>query len=123
MPFFLFFYEKKKNSSSYANIFSKNVGTFSKNTLLLFLYFINKRVFSQIYMYFFLHFVLKKPLLSCRYLVKKRQFCQNCIILLAKKVNIISFFPISRKNTALIPIFFQKTINSKNTLMSFFFLF
>ena len=52
----------------------------------------------------------EKLLLSCPYLIKKRQFCQNNTILWAKEVSMMPFFShFSEKNIALIPIFCEKT--------------
>ena len=43
--------------------------------------------------------IMKNPLLSCLYLIKKRQFCQNNTILWAKEVSRMPFFcDFSRKN-------------------------
>ena len=74
---------------------------------------------------FFFKFVMKNPLLSCTYLVKKRRFCQNYTILWAKRVNRIPFFSdfswknLHEKITALLSIFCQKNLFSlKNTLFS-----
>ena len=81
-------------------------------------------------------FFMKKPLLSCPYLVKMRQFCQTYTILWAIKVNKIPFFrffhekinalmhifckkgPFSKKHAALMSIFCQKTSILSETLCS-----
>ena len=48
-------------------------------------------------MCFFFQIFHEKLLLSCTWLVKKCQFCQNYTLFWAKKVNMMSFFPISHK--------------------------
>ena len=70
-------------------------------------------------MSFFLIFH-KHPILSCRYFVKKRQFCQNQNTWWAIKVQKMPFFLILyEKIAALIPIFSHKYVYSlKNTLLS-----
>ena len=80
---------------------------------------------------------MKNPLLSCPYLIKKRQFCQNNTILWAKEVSMMPFFfrfltkkssllcpyfvkkrPFSKKHNALKSIFCQKNVHSlKNTVL------
>ena len=73
-------------------------------------------------MSFIFNFLLKNPaaVISISYSIKKRQFCQNCIILWIKKVNRMSFFSdFHRKITSLMPIFCQEDVHSrKNTLLS-----
>ena len=96
-PFFPILHEK--NNSSYANILSKNVGTFSKNTLFFYPYFVN-RLFFQIFMYFFPICPWKTPYSHAHIWSKKRQFWQKYIILWAKKVN-RPFFPIFHKKILL----------------------
>ena len=58
----------------------------------------------------FFKFCMKNALLSCTWLVKKRQVCQNYTLLCAKKVNRMIFFPIFSKknNCSHAPIFCQK---------------
>ena len=60
---------------------------------------------------------MKNPLLSCPYLIKKRQFCQNNTILWAKEVSMTPFFSdLSRKNHR---SYVWKNVQSlKNTLLS-----
>ena len=62
----------------------------------------------------------EKPLLSCLYLIKKRQFCQNNTILWAKEVSRMPFFSdFSRKNYRSYAHILWKNVHSlKNTLLS-----
>ena len=46
-------FSRKKEQQLVCQYFVKNVGTFSKNTLFFYPHFVNKRLFSQIFMYFF----------------------------------------------------------------------
>ena len=82
----LIFYQKYvyslKTHCSYTDISQKNVHSL-KNTVL-----------SCVFFFQIFH---KKLLLSCTWLVKKCQFCQNYTLFWAKKVNMMSFFPISHK--------------------------
>ena len=50
------------------------------------------------HVFFFFQIFHEKLLLSCTWLVKKCQFCQNYTLFWAKKVNMMPFFPISHKN-------------------------
>ena len=63
---------------------------------------------------------MKNPLLSCPYLIKKRQFCQNNTILWAKEVSMMPFFSdFSRKNHRSYAHILWKNVHSlKNTLLS-----
>ena len=63
---------------------------------------------------------MKNPLLSCPYLIKKRQFCQNNTILWAKEVSRMPFFSdFSRKNYRSYAHILWKNVHSlKNTLLS-----
>ena len=54
-------FSRKKEQQLVCQYFVENVGTFSKNTLFFHPYFVNKRLFSQIFMYFVFQFVLEKP--------------------------------------------------------------
>ena len=88
----------------------------------------------------FFNFFMKNRLLSCSYLVKKRQFCQNYTILRAKSkpdALFLRFFmknhwsnahilsknrQFSKKHIALMSIFCQKNVHSpKNTVLLFHF--
>ena len=64
--------------------------------------------------------IMKNPLLSCLYLIKKRQFCQNNTILWAKEVSRMPFFSdFSRKNYRSYADILWKNVHSlKNTLLS-----
>ena len=64
--------------------------------------------------------IMKNPLLSCPYLIKKRQFCQNNTILWAKEVSRMPFFcDFSRKNYRSYAHILWKNVHSlKNTLLS-----
>ena len=64
--------------------------------------------------------IMKNPLLSCPYLIKKRQFCQNNTILWAKEVSRMPFFSdFSRKNYRSYAHILWKNVHSlKNTLLS-----
>ena len=88
-------------------------------------------------MSFFFKLCMKNALLSCTWLVKKRQVCQNYTLLCPKKVNRMIFFPKknncfhahilsknvnSLKKTSLLSVFCQKNIHSlENTLLMSFF--
>ena len=63
---------------------------------------------------------MKNPLLSCPYLIKKRQFCQNNTILWAKEVSMMPFFSdFSRKNYRSYAHILWKNVHLlKNTLLS-----
>ena len=62
-------------------------------------------------------FFMKKPLLSCKYLVKMRQFCQNYTILWAIKVKSIPFFRFFTQQSTL-SWYFVKNFHSQKTLCS-----
>ena len=63
---------------------------------------------------------MKNPLLSCLYLITKRQFCQNNTILWAKEVSRMPIFcDFSRKNYRSYAHILWKNVHSlKNTLLS-----
>ena len=107
-PFFPILHEK--NNSSYANILSKNVGTFSKNTLFFHPYFVNKRIFSQIFMYFFFKLVLEKPPILMPTFGQRNVNSDKNTLYYGPKKSIDPFFLffIKKYNTALIPIFCRK---------------
>ena len=93
---FRFFMKKSLLSCSY---FIKNTSILLKHTALIPI-LVKKSPFSQKHgalMCFFFQIFHKKLLLSCTWLVKKCQFCQNYTLFWAKKVNMMSFFPISHK--------------------------
>ena len=64
--------------------------------------------------------IMKNPLLSCLYLITKRQFCQNNTILWAKEVSRMPIFcDFSRKNYRSYAHILWKNVHSlKNTLLS-----
>ena len=65
-----------------------------------------------------INFFMTNPLLSCKYLVKMRQFCQNYTILLAIKVKSIPFFRFFTQKSALSWYFVKNVYSLKNTLLS-----
>ena len=75
----LFSYFPRKNVCSYVNILSKK-RPFSKKKQLSSPRFVKKTSTllktncSHVFLFLIFH---KQPILSCRYFVKKRQFCQN----------------------------------------------
>ena len=89
--FFRFLTKKTLLSCPY---FVKNVHSLKTNSSLLSI-FCPKNVHSlknKVLSCHFFHFLHKNPILLCRYLVKKRIFCQNYTIFWAIKVNTQVFF-------------------------------
>ena len=102
-------------------IFFKNV-YFHKNTAFIRV-FCQKNVYSlktQCCHVICFYFFTKNPLLSCPNFVQKTSILSKLHCLWANKFNRMPFFSdFLRKNTALMPIFSQKNVNSlKNTLLS-----
>ena len=110
-PSFPIFHEK--NNCSHAQILSKKP-SFSKKHNALIPIFYPKIVHSlknTVLSCHFFNFFMKNHLLSCPYLVKKRQFWQNYIIGWAKKVNRMPFFFLffTKKSQLSCPHFVKKT--------------
>ena len=78
-------FSRKKEQQLVCQYFVENVGTFSKNTLFFYPYFVNKRLFSQIFMYFFFNLFLKNPLFSCPYLVKETSILTKIHYIMGQK--------------------------------------
>ena len=105
-PFFLDF--SRKNKCSHVHMLSTNI-QFLKNAAFMPTFCQQKKTFilsktlcSKVF--FFSNFLMKTPLLSCPYVVKKRKLCQNYNIC-SRKVNRMPFFPIcNKKPSALMPI-------------------
>ena len=116
-----FCYFSRKNYYSNAHVSKRR--PFSKKHIALMPIFCSKTSnFSKTLCSHFIFFKFHmKNTLSCSYLTKNCQFCQNYTILLAKKVNRMPFFPIFHvKITALMPMLCQKDVHSlKNTLLSY----
>ena len=112
---------RKKNSSSDANIFSKSVDTFSKNTLLVCPYFVNKRVFSQIYMYFFFSICFTKTPSLMPIFGKKTSILSKLHYIIGQKSQYNTLFSDSmKKYCSHTHIFSKNNQFYKNTLMFFF---
>ena len=97
----------------------KNVNSL-KNTLLSCPYYVKKYLFFRKHdtLMFFL-IKLKSPCWHANIWLRKRIFSQNQTILWAKKVDMMSFFPIfHEKNTALMPTFCHKNVYSLKELCS-----
>ena len=83
-------------------------------------YFVEKTIIflrSRCSHVIFFKFFMKKPLISCPYLVKKRKFRENCNILWAKKAIKTSFFLIFNEKINALMYIFCKNVH-KNTLFS-----
>ena len=97
---FLFRFSTRKSLLS-CPYFLKNTSILLKHTAFIPI-LVKKRPFSQkhgaLMCFFFLQIFHEKLLLSCTWLVKKCQFCQNYTLFWAKKVNMMPFFPFSHKN-------------------------